>query len=563
MERGDGRQALAAAREQVRAPEAFEAEVARLYRTLDEPEVGTEIRMRDGRVLERHSRGMADEQGHYWGRCWFYRDVTAQKRAEEALAASEQRFRAVFERAALGIIVVDREGRPLLVNPALERMMGLGAAKLSAIPFPEVTHPDDVAPNRDRFADLVAGRSDGYTLEKRYLNGRGETVWVRVNASRIGETEDNGPLVLGLVEDITPQHELLEELGQLAEVFRTGAAVMITDTDGVVLRVNRGFEQLTGYAADEVVGHSAGFLCSDLPASGQPDEIRAALARDGHWAGERWSRRKDGSIFPQWETVTVVSDDAGTPRRHVVLLHDLTERKLLESERQRRESAMGELGRMLAHQLHQPLTAIGNYAQGAMQRLGDGDPAAELATVLDQVSRETQRAREIVDDIRRYLRAEEATLRPTDLNTLLHSVLPAAQAAKTDLDYQLQLDLHPDLPPVAGDPVPLQECLLNLVSNAVEAACQEDGEPGRVHLATRPGEAAVELTIADNGPGVPRGLEEEVFQPLFTTKAQGTGLGLAICRSVVDSHGGELWVENREGGGAAFRVVLPLAEGGT
>jgi PAS domain S-box-containing protein len=432
MEAGDGRQAVAAVRDQVCDPEAFEAEIARLYRALDEPEAGVEVHLCDGRVLERHSRGMRDDRGHYWGRCWFYRDIT-------------------------------------------------------------------------------------------------------------------------------PQRELLEELEQLAEVFRTGAAVMITQPDGTVLRVNEGFEALTGYRAEEMIGHSAEFLGSEVKSPVREQEIREALARDGHWAGERWSRRKDGSVFPQWQTVTVVRGESGEVRHHVVLLNDLTERKLLESERQRRDSAMGELGRILAHQLNQPLTAITNFAEAGLHRLEGTQAPAGLDELLGQVRDQAGRAGEIVEDIRRYLRADNAALRPTNLNSLLHSVLPAVEAAKADQSYQLHLDLLPDLPAVSGDPVPLQECVLNLVNNAVEAASEGPAATGEVHIATRGHGGQVELTIQDNGPGVPAGLEDQVFEPLFTTKEQGTGLGLSICRSVVHSHGGELRVANNATAGATFRLLLPVA----
>jgi len=436
MAEGDGRRAVAAVRDQVCDPEAFEAEIARLYQALDEPETGVEVSLRDGRILERHSRGMPDDRGHYWGRCWFYRDITHQKRAER---------------------------------------------------------------------------------------------------------------------------EKLAELGQLAEVFRTGAAVMITDPDGVVLRVNEGFEALTGYGAEEMIGRPARALASEAESPERARDIRAALARDGHWAGERWSRRKDGSVFPQWQTVTAVRGESGEVRHHVVLFNDLTERKLLESERQRRDSAMGELGRILAHQLNQPLTAITNFAEAGLHRLAGAEDPAGLEALLDQVREQAGRAGDLVADIRRYLRAEDTDLRPTDLNSLLHSVLPAVEAAKADQAYQLHLDLLPDLPAVAGDPVPLQECVLNLVTNAVEAATEGPAATGEVHIATRGRDGRVELAIQDNGPGVPPGLEDQLFEPLFTTKEQGTGLGLSICRSVVYGHGGELRVTNNETSGATFRLLLPTA----
>ncbi|MFA9459498.1 PAS domain-containing sensor histidine kinase [Thiohalorhabdus sp. Cl-TMA] len=560
MAAGDGRAAVQRVLDQVVEPEPFRAEIKRLYEHLEEAETQVEITLKDGRVLERHSRGVQDERGSYWGRSWFYRDITEQKRAEKDLRVSEQRFRAVFERAALGIAVVDPEGHPWRVNPALERMLGRSAEELTSTSFLEVTHPEDRQADREAFEELVAGRRESYGMEKRYLTGDGRVVWGRLSASTLpGWNDQQRPWFLGMVEDVTENRELLEELRLLAQVFRAGNAVMITDALGRILRVNEGFCEVTGYRPEEVLGGTPGFLKSRFHGEEFYRALWKQLEQEGYWEGEIWNRRKDGSHYPQWQTITAVPDQSGRVARYVATFSDLTDRKLLESERQRRASSVGEMGRILAHQLNQPLAAIGSYVEGALQRLRREHPdLGELERGLREMRSQVERASGIVDDVRHYLRGERPELRPTDINSLLRSVLPARGPATTEPPCHFKLDLAADLADVPGDPIALQECLLNLVNNAVDAVRSNRGAEGRVAITTRRRGSEVEVVVRDNGPGIPPGLEEEIFRPLFTSKEEGTGLGLSICRSVVQKHGGRLWVgANEPGPGAAFHITLP------
>ncbi|SCY30493.1 PAS domain-containing sensor histidine kinase [Thiohalorhabdus denitrificans] len=557
MEGEDGLAAIQAVLDRVVDPEAFRREIIRLYEALEEPETGVEVRLKDGRVLERHSRGVQDERGTYWGRAWFYRDVTEKKQAEADLEASEQRFRAIFEQAALGIGVADPEGRIRAANPALERMLGRPAEELYGKSILEFTHPEDRETDRQAFEDLVAGRRESYGREKRYLTADGRVVWGRMSASTIpGWSGGEGRWFLGLVEDVTDYHELLGELCLLAEVFRTANAVMITDAEGQILRVNQGFCDITGYRAEEVVGRTPNLLQSGFHGAEFYRDLWETLEAQGHWEGEIWNRRKDGSLYPQWETITAVRNESGQVAHFVATFSDITERKLLESERQRRASAVGEMGRILAHQLNQPLAAIGSYVEGCLLRLRREDPDTdEVAAGLERIRSESERARGVIDDVRHYLRGERPEFRLTDINALLHSVLPAGGK----MVPRVELDLADDLPRIPGDPVALQECLLNLVNNAVESAREHQGDKALLGVTTRRRDGRVEVVVRDNGPGIPPGLEEEVFRPLFTSKEEGTGLGLPICRSVVQSHGGELWVEASEPGtGAAFHMSLPV-----
>jgi len=559
---GQGARALEAAAEKLPDPEGFERELMRLYDNLDEPEDGVEIPLLDGRVLERYSRGVKDDRGFNWGRAWYYRDITERKQEREALRAREELFRAVFERSALGIGVVQPDSRPLLVNPAMTRMLGYTSGQLRGMNYQEFTHPEDVEPVGELFRQLKAGERQRFQYTERLVTAEGETIRARLNGSILpGLAEDGGDLYLALVEDVTESCALEEGLRLVAEVLRSANGVMVTDARGRIVSVNEAFERITGYQSGEIMGRMGRALEAGRGESGFCQDLKSALDWQDTWEGEVQGRRKDGSTIPVWSTVTTVRDEAGRPVRYVSVFTDLTERKMLASERQRRSSAIGELGRLLAHQLNQPLSAIGGYAEGARMRLErDGMPPSQLAGVLKRIAQQASRAGDVVSDMRHFFRGEPVEAKPVGLNTLLHSTLPVLPE-EGEYPYQVDLDLGEDLPEALADPVQVQECLINLITNAIEAGPANAGEEVRIRITTRQEGGQVVAAIADNGPGVPQSLESKIYQPLFTTKGTGSGLGLPICQFVAEEQGGCLWMaRNDPDPGTTFCLGLPVAE---
>jgi C4-dicarboxylate-specific signal transduction histidine kinase len=252
------------------------------------------------------------------------------------------------------------------------------------------------------------------------------------------------------------------------------------------------------------------------------------------------------------------------------IVRDITERKraALATEAQRRQLAhlsrvatLGELTGALAHELSQPLTAVRSNAQAARHLL-DRRPLdeAELLAALDDIIRNNQRAGAVIDRLRALLRKESPTFQPVDINDVVRDVVDLAHSEILARRIKLESRLSPDLPPVEGNRVQLQQVLLNLVLNACDAMTGAASARRKLLLTTGTNDGFVQLAVSDRGAGIPAHYLEHVFEPFVTFREHGLGLGLAISRSIVDDHGGSIHAENNPEGGATFRCLLPAAE---
>jgi PAS domain S-box-containing protein len=261
-------------------------------------------------------------------------------------------------------------------------------------------------------------------------------------------------------------------------------------------------------------------------------------------------------------------DDEHGPVQLSGLVADITERKTAESqiELQRRElahltrvSVVGELSGAIAHELNQPLTAILANAQASQRILAREAPdLADVASAIDDIEQASSRAGEVISRVRRLLKKSESRFELVDVNELFRSTLKLLHSELIARRISVSLDLAEDLPMAIGDPVELQQVLLNLVMNASDAMSSIATRKRLLTLTTRTTkDGFVEGVVSDQGRGVAPDQQGRLFQPFYTTKEHGLGLGLSICSSIINSHGGDLRIVNNESGGARAVVVLP------
>lgn len=261
----------------------------------------------------------------------------------------------------------------------------------------------------------------------------------------------------------------------------------------------------------------------------------------------------------------------GAPVNMLGVLLDVTEREQAQAEAQRQQaelahtsrvSTMGELAASITHELNQPLGAILSNTEAAEMFLGQNPPAlAELRDILADIRKDDERASEVICRMRSLFRKRQMELRPIDLNSVVQAVVRMVSGDAALRKTTIAAALSPRLPPVQGDRVHLQQVLLNLIMNAMEAMAGQAPETRRLTVHTRlDDQGAVEVAVSDCGPGIEPNQLGRLFEPFSTTKANGMGMGLAISRRIIEAHHGRLTAANQAGGGALFRLILPVAE---
>ncbi|MGB0955493.1 MAG: PAS domain-containing sensor histidine kinase [Panacagrimonas sp.] len=370
------------------------------------------------------------------------------------------------------------------------------------------------------------------------------------------------------------EEELLasrEKYRVLFETFPIG--ISITDDQGQVIEVNRalhGFSSRQAQAMlmrdlrtpDAELVHPDGSLPSkeDLP-SERATRLNRAISDV-----ELGLRYRDGRM--RWFCVSA----APIPVKGygaVVAQAEITERKRIqEQERQQRVelahisrlNTMGEMAAALAHELGQPLSSTLNYLHGCQLRLddGEGDPAL-LRSAMTQAIAHVERAGDILKHIRHFVRRHEPETVSTCLNALATEMVCFLDFERRQHEAQVRLNLDPKLPKVMMDPVEIKQVVLNLIKNGFEAMDEVPVQQRLLEVNSRRHQDGwIQLCVADRGPGVENKMLTQIFDPFYTTKRNGIGLGLAICRSVIESHGGQLKAERNVHGGASFRFTLPV-----
>ncbi len=500
--------------------------------------------------------------------------VTTEINRETERVEQERELNLLIDSAGeYAICLLDPDGRVSIWNQGAERLYGWTSTEVlgreRALFFEDVDK-DRGAPGEQL---ECARKSEQWSGRGRRVRKDGTSFLADITLRRI---VDDGGVITGfgeVVRDVTTEDRRTRELDaaaqQLGSILGTVPdAMIVIDENGVIESFSRTAEALFGYPADEVIGRNVSML---MPS---PDrEMHDSYMRHYRETGEKRiigaqrrviGRRKDGSTFPH--ELNVCETSGGGRQIFIGFLRDLTEREEREARVQKlqsellhvsRVSALGTLATALAHELNQPLMAIANYVQsGAALLARGGTGEIELTRrALEEAGIEALRAGAIIHRLREFTSKGELSRtieHPCELAEQACSLASAAAQAK---GIHCELDISKESPKVLVDRVQIQQVILNLLRNALEAIDQR----GIIRVASEDDGSMTQFTISDTGPGISDDRLLNLFEPFSGSSGEGMGLGLSICRTIVEAHGGRLWYDPSQSGGAAFHFTVPNA----
>ncbi|MGQ0618590.1 MAG: ATP-binding protein [Panacagrimonas sp.] len=526
-------------------------------------------------------------------------------------------YEQVFDNALVGICFM-QDRCFIRVNQRMEEILGHGPGELVGRSVRGVYARQE---DYDEVGRIVAAfpRTNRYVHERPLVRRDGQLLWCLIAGRKITPTDPDSPSVW-VVQDMTAKKEVEDQLAranQRLEQTVRARTLNLQKTNGTLkleVERRRSFERAMIESREKyrvlirniplgiVITDSAGEIVEINPAMqtffGAPGldafaalarESRCTLLRDGTTLSVldlvrqcspgdcrraehltvRWTAHDGRTLWFDIVGVRVPVRGLGS----AVVFFDRSEQRRARAREHAQQqqlahatrlSMMGQFASALAHELGQPLNACLSYAAGIEHRLGpELQQRPDAQEALNRIQQHLQQAGDVIRNVRAFIARHKPEDEQIDLAALVHATLELLQIQLREAAVVVRLDIADDLPRLHGTRVELQQVLVNLIVNAIDAMRGMSGTVPWIDIAVaRHGRAQVRVSVSDNGPGVPETLRESIFQPYMTTKKGGLGMGLMMCRTIVESHGGQLTLDHRRKRGAAFRFTLPIARRG-
>jgi PAS domain S-box-containing protein len=497
----------------------------------------------------------------------------AEQHAIEAQRHSEAQWKEVFEHNPVMYFMVDAAGTVLSVNTFGAAQLGYSVRELLGQSVLKVFPAEEQRVAQSNVAICLENIGQTHSWEICKVRKDGSSLWVRENAKAVRRL-DNQLIVLIACEDITERKQAENALRQsemyLAEaqrLSRTGSFGWRVSS-GEIIWSEETF-RMFGYDRAPSIKHATVFQRVHPDDRARVEQTIDRASRDGKdFAHGYRLLMPDGSVKHVHATAHAVTDASGEIE-FVGAVTDVTSHRRAEAELHEaqanlahvtRVTALGELAASIAHEVNQPLAAVVTNAAACLRWL-DREPAnlKEARGTLQSIIKDGNRAGEVIQRVRALANKTADQKAPLDVNEVVNEVISLAQHELSSHRVALRLELAPALPLILADRIQLQQVILNLVINAIEAMQPVKDRPRELVIRTRQDEASqVLVTVSDCGVGVAAENADRLFDAFFTTKSSGMGMGLSICRSIVDAHGGRLSATGHVGPGATFQFTLPL-----
>lgn len=502
----------------------------------------------------------------------------AQRAAEKAIVAEEL---SLLIDAAQGhaIYMLDAEGRVSIWNQGAARLLGWDADEIIGRDA-ALFYPADAIEAGAPARDIARARQDAkFSTEDWRVRKDGSEFLAQISMSALRRADGRVRCYAVALADITSRRATEDALraqeSHLRSILSTVPdAMIVIDDQGKILSFSAAAERLFGYSEAELLGANVSALMPSPDRDRHDGYIERYLA-----TGEKriigigrvvFAQRKDGSTFPMELSIGEAASEAHP--LFTGFIRDLTERQKTEARLESlqselihvsRVSAMGTMASTLAHELNQPLTAVANYVEAIRDMLAKPEPddLPMIREALDDTAKEALRAGHIVRRLRDFVARGEVEKTIEKLPALINEAAVLGLMGAREKGVDPVFDLDPYASPVLVDKVQIQQVLINLIRNAVEAMA--DCPERRLTVSSRPDQHGfVRVTVADTGPGVAPAIAEQLFTAFVSTKADGMGLGLSICRTIVEANGGRIWMQPGEKGGTEFHFTMVSAKTG-
>jgi two-component system sensor kinase FixL len=487
-----------------------------------------------------------------------------------------ERIRYAIEAAGIGTWDWDFERNVLVCSEICAQFFGLGAgAAINYQIFDSLIHPDDR--QRVGLAFAAAMEHGDFDVEYRIALADGRARWLHTKGRVFRDIGAAPKRMSGVTFDIDERKRMEEELraGNERLQLLLGSlpdAMIVIGEDGVMESFNAAAERLFGYSAEEAVGRNVSILMP-APDSDRHDSYITRYAQKNEKRIIGIGRvvsglRNDGSTFPMHLSIGEMR--MGKRRQFTGFIRDLTERHKTQTQLHElqarllhvsRLSALGEMASSLAHELNQPLAAINNYVKGCQRLLqnDDGQQRPAVQDALDRAAAQALRAGEIIRRMRDFVTRRETDKANQRIVRLIEEASALALVGVREQGVMARVQIDPSIEFVLVDGVQIQQVLVNLFRNALES--MEGAKRRELVVAAAPAvDGMVEIMVSDTGHGVSDEVLPTLFEPFVTSKENGMGVGLSISKTIIEAHGGRLWMEANPPGGTVFRFTIPAAK---
>ena len=505
------------------------------------------------------------------------RDITSQKALQDELATQRDLFDSVLSNVPASIFWKDRNSVFLGANNRFAHDAGLQS-------------PDELVGKTDYDQAWTKEQSDFYrecdrkvmdggeamlNIEESQLQADGRTVYLLTNKVPLLDATGQVTGMLGIYMDITKRKQaettLRKSEARLQTLFDSAVEyIFVIDPEGQIIKVNRYVYEQSGYKADEVIGRNIKEFFSE-DSKDICDCNFPTLRERGYNRAEVEFVCKDGRVIQMECSATAVPDEKGDFTTFLIVQRDVTDKKRAEEERQYhhqemahviRLSTAGEMASGMAHELNQPLTALLSYCGTAVSLVNSmPSPPQQLGKILERATEQAHRAGEIIRHLREFVSKGDNQQELLDVDQVIRDIIIFTKHEVQECDVKITFHPGRHTCKIMANKIQIEQVLINMVRNSLEAIRNAKIAEGQIVLQSRMlSNELVKVTVTDNGPGINPAMADTLFHPFQTTKKTGMGIGLSLSRTIIETHGGKLWVDKDYENGALFAFELPVSK---